>query len=96
MANRSSFSLALPRDLKRLINLVTSVQGYEKRVSVDALDKNGNKVSRFVIRKDYDNELRSLFIEAHAHHRKWHNAMLSQKSNVDVAGEEPAEEVSTT
>jgi hypothetical protein len=36
-------------------------------------------------------EIRRLFIDAHAHHKKWHNTMLSQKSNMDASTEEPAD-----
>jgi hypothetical protein len=35
-------------------------------------------------------ELRRLFIDAHKHHKKAHQDMLSQKSNVDISTEEPA------
>jgi len=33
--------------------------------------------------------LRRLFIDAHAHHKKVHNTMLTQKTNVETSTEEP-------
>jgi hypothetical protein len=91
MANRSTFGSVLPRELKRLVDLSSSNPTYEKRVLEPAFNKAGEKIQRYVIRKDYDNELRALFIEAHAHHKKVHTAMLTQKTNIDAAAEEPTE-----
>ena len=92
MANRSTFNSVLPRELKRFVDLTYPLATYEKRVAVDMINsKTGEKVSRFVVRKDYDNEIRSLFLEAHKHHKKVHQDMLTQKAAVDTStAEEPA------
>jgi hypothetical protein len=68
LANRSSFSSSLPRDIKRLIDCTPGTDSYIR-------------------------ELRNLFVDAHAHHRKWHSAMLIQKSNVDMSTEEPTSDI---
>jgi hypothetical protein len=88
MANRSTFNSVLPREYKRFVDLTNTLSTYEKRVAVDVINSKGEKVSRFVIRKDYDNEIRSLFLDAHKHHKKVHQDMLTQKNIVDTSTEE--------
>ena len=85
MANRSTFNSVLPRELKRFVDLSHVLRMDNKRVLVESVNSKGEKVSRYVIQKDYDNELRSLFIEAHSHHRKVRNDRLTQKMAEDTS-----------
>ncbi len=80
MANRSTFNSVLPRGMKRLVDLSNRLPNYNKVEIVEIL-KDGDKVKRRVINKDYDNMLRDLFIEAHSTHRRFKQTMLTKKTN---------------
>jgi hypothetical protein len=97
MANRSTFNSSLPREIKRIIDLSNPVAGYEKKITEEFYDKEGNKKSRVVIQKDYENMLRELFLHAHKHHKKWHQEMLTKKTNESAdTTVESVESASTT
>lgn len=96
MANRSTFNSSLPRDIKRLIDLTGPLNTYEKRVPVKTTDTKGVEKTTFVIRKDYENEIRHLFLDAHKHHRRVHTEMLTKKTNENETSSESVESVSAS
>ena len=48
-------------------------------------------IKRMLILGGSDPEKRRMFIEAHAHHKRARNAMLSARTNVDSSSVEPEE-----
>jgi hypothetical protein len=81
MANRSTFNSSLPREIKRIIDLTPNLATYNKNVTEKFFDKEGKERIRVIIQKDYGNALRSLFLDAHKTHKRWHSEMLTKKTN---------------
>ena len=81
MANRGTFSSILPRDIKRQVDLsIKNPPEFKKRIQVEVVNtKTGEKKQQWVIQKDYQNDLRALFVEAHNHHKAFKLKRLAKE-----------------
>jgi len=103
MANRSTFTRDVPRDLNRLTALAREPDGYKKRMLLPVthptkgpkVDAEGKGVSSWQILPDYDRMLRQLLADGHRAHRAFKLKRLTKEVTQETA-EEKAAEVSTT